>query len=488
VSAWTPNLFLDLEGREPVYLQIARALAEEIRRGRFKPGETLPGYRTLAEQLRVSRNTVMAAYRELQAQGWLTVTQRSGTAVAARLPVHEGARAAAPGPEPDGIGFDLAAPPRAAGHAAGDLLKVATGNPDPRLLPSNALAQAYRRALTLNQGAALAVDDPRGHPRLRQAIAEMLARTRGIAASSERLIVTRGSQMALFLAAQALAHPGDVVAVEALGDRGAWEAFTHAGARCLPVAVDGGGMALDALEALLATTRLRAVLVTPRRHYPTLVPLAPARRRGLLELASRHRFAVLEADLDSEFQYEGRPVAPLAADDRADVVVHVGTLSKIFSPGLRLGFVHGPAPLVAEMRAARVVFDQQGDPVLERAMAELMEDGEVQRHLNRMHPVYLRRRDALCEALRRELGEAVRVEPPAGGLALWVNVAAGVDVDSWSTRAIEQGVSFRAGRSFAFDAGPVQGLRLGFANYEEARMREVARRMRAALPGRGGTG
>jgi GntR family transcriptional regulator/MocR family aminotransferase len=424
----------------------------------------------------VSRNTVMAAYRELQAQGWVSVAERSGCRVARRLPVHAAAQAAM-APPPAGIGFDL----RGEGGAA-DLLQVATGNPDPRLLPSAALAQAYRRALTVNKGAALAVEDPQGHPRLRAALARMLASTRGIAAAPERLLVTRGSQMALFLVAQALFEPGDAVAVEALGDRGAWEAFTRAGARCLPVPVDGAGLDVEALARLAGESRLRAVLVTPHRHYPTLAPLSADRRERLLALAGHHRFAVLEVELDAEFQYEGRPVAPLAAADRVGVVVHVGTLSKIFSPGLRLGFVHGPAPLVAEMRAVRAVVDQQGDPVLERAMAELLEDGDVLRHLNRMHPLYLRRRDALCAALRRELGSAVEVAPPSGGLALWVKAAPGLDVDAWSTRATERGVSFRAGRSFAFDAGPVQGLRLGFANYDEGRMEEVARRMRAALP------
>jgi len=483
LSNWTRNLFLAPGTREPVYLQIARALIEEIRRGRFKPGDPLPGYRTLAEQLQVSRNTVMAAYRELQAQGWLTLTQRSGSAVAARLPVHDAAEA-----PPGGIGFDMRTAASTRKPAPGeDLLKVATGNPDPRLLPSAALAQAYRRALTVNRGAALAVEDPQGHPRLREALSLMLASTRGIAAVPDRLLVTRGSQMALFLLAQALFQPGDAVAVEALGDRAAWEAFARAGARCVPVPVDGEGISVDALESRLGAGPLRAVLVTPQRQYPTLAPLSAARRARLLELAERHRFAVLEVDQDSEFQFEGRPEAPLAAQDRASVVVHVGALSKIFSPGLRLGFVHGPAPLVAEMKAARAVLDRQGDPVLERAMSELMEDGEIQRHLSRMHPVYRRRRDALCAALERELGGAVTFDVPPGGLALWVRVRDGVDVDAWSTRAIERGVAFQAGRRFAFDGGPVQGVRVGFSNYEENRMEQVASRMAAALHDREGS-
>jgi GntR family transcriptional regulator/MocR family aminotransferase len=478
MSTWNFQIFLEPASREPVYLQIVRAVVEGIQRGRLVAGDPVPGIRTLAEQLDVSRNTVMAAYRELQAQGWLTLTQRSGTTVAARLPVH--AAAARPA---GGAGFDLRDATETKGPAAGaDLLQVATGNPDPRLLPSAALAQAYRRALTLNKGAALAVDDPQGHPRLRAALAAMLASTRGLATDPGRLLVTRGSQMALYLVAQALLRPGDVVAVEALGDRNAWEAFTRAGARCLPVPVDEEGLSLDALESLAASTPLRAVLVTPQRQYPTLVALSPERRARLLALAERQGIALLESDLDSEFQFEGRPVPPLAAQDRAGVVVHLGTLSKVFSPGLRLGYLHGPAALVAQVKAVRAVLDRQGDPVLERAMAELMEDGEIQRHLNRMHPVYRLRRDALCAALSRELGGAVEVTAPPGGLALWVRVRGDVDVDAWSSRAIERGVAFQAGRRFAFDAAPVQALRLGFSNYEEARIAEVARRMAAALP------
>jgi len=467
VSSWTPKLFLEKKGREPVYLQIAKALIEEIQRGRFRPGDPLPSYRTLVAQLEVSRNTVTAAYRELEAQGWIAVTRRSGVAVAPRQ---------APGAA-GSISVDLQpARPRA------DLLQVATGNPDPRLLPTAALAQAYRRALTLNQGAALAVDDPLGHPRLRVALAAMLAKTRAIAADPDRLLVIRSAQMGLFLLGQALLRPGDVVAVEALGDRGAWEAFAHAGARCLPVPVDAEGLCVDSLEALLAQHPVRAVLLSPSRHYPTLVALSPARRARLLELAARHRLAVLESEQDAEFQFDGQPLAPLASTDPSGVVVHLGVFSRIFSPGLRLGFVHGPAPLIDEMRRVRAVLDRQGDPVLERAMAELLEDGEVQRHLNRMHPIYLHRRDVLCAALEKELGPSVEVEAPSGGLALWVRTIGGLDVDAWAARAIEGGVAFQAGRRFAFDGGPVPGLRLGFAAHDEEQLNEVAKRLAAARP------
>ena len=477
LAGWIPTIFLDPKSRHPVFVQIAQALQAEIERGRLRPGDALPGYRTLAEQLGISRNTVMAAYRELQDQGWLVSTPGEGSKVAPAPPTR--AQAAAPVAE---MGFDLGTPARPEDPPApGHLLRVGSGIPDPRLLPGAALARAYRRALTLNKQSALTMEDAQGHPKLREALAAMLSATRGIAATPERILVTRGSQMAYFLAAHALVAPGDAVVVEALGHRNAWEAFARAGARCLPVAVDRDGLDVDAVEALLTQHRVRAVLVSPQRHYPTLVTLSPERRERLLSLASRHRLALLENDQDSEFQYEGHPLAPLAAADATGVVVHVGTLSKVFTPGLRLGLVHGPVPLIARMKELRLVFDRQGDLVLERAMAELMEDGELARHLNKMQLVYRRRRDVLVAALRRELGEAIQVEPPSGGLALWVEVADGIDADRLAAKALELGVAVQPGRQFSFEGRAVPGLRIGFSNYPEPELEEVARRLGAAL-------
>lgn len=457
---------------------------QEIHRGRLRPGDGLPGYRTLGERLGVSRNTVMAAYRELQAEGWVVSTPGEGSVVAPNPPTRLPGQLSSAGVVPQGItmGFDLASGRlEEAPKGSPGLLKVASGLPDPRLLPGAELARAYRRALVLNRQQNLELEDPQGHPMLRQSLARMLSESRGIAASPENILVTRGSQMALFLVGQALISAGEAVAVEALGHPGVWEAFARGGARCLPVPVDAEGMRVGALAQLAESERLRAVFVTPLRQYPTLVALAAERRARLMAMAQAHRFAVIENDQDSEFLFEGRPRAPLAAEDRAGVVVHVGTLSKIFSPNLRLGFVHGPAPLVARMRALRQALDRQGDMVLERAFAELLDDGAIHRHLNRMQQTYRTRRDVLCRALGRALGGELAFQVPEGGLALWARVAEGVDVDRWAARALEHGVAFQPGRRFAFDGGPVQALRLGFSNYPESDLEEVALRMRAAL-------
>jgi GntR family transcriptional regulator/MocR family aminotransferase len=247
--------------------------------------------------------------------------------------------------------------------------------------------------------------------------------------------------------------------------------------------LDGGGLDVEALDRLAAAsgTALRAVMVTPHRHYTTLVPLAAERRRRLLELAAARRLAVLEVDLDSEFHYDGAPARSLASEDPAGVVVHVGTLSKLFASALRLGFVVAPPPLIARLESLRAAVDRHGDPALEVAFAELMEDGELQRHLNRMRVAYRSRRDALCGALAAHLGATLEVAAPSGGLALWARLRRMVDLDGWAARALEAGVTFRPGRVFAFDGQPVPAFRMGFAAHGERELEEAVRRMAAAL-------
>jgi GntR family transcriptional regulator/MocR family aminotransferase len=204
--------------------------------------------------------------------------------------------------------------------------------------------------------------------------------------------------------------------------------------------------------------------------------MAPARRLELLELARRHRICVIEDDYDHEFHYDGRPILPLASADTAGVVVYVGSLSKILAPGLRLGFAVAPPDLVKRMAQERFLVDRQGDTVLELAIAELMEDGELRQHVRRMRGVYRKRRDAMAESLRKRLSSVLSFEVPRGGMALWAH-APGVDVGAWKRRSREQGVAFFVGSDFAFDGRSRPYLRLGFAGLNEQEIDEAIRRM-----------
>jgi GntR family transcriptional regulator/MocR family aminotransferase len=479
------NLGLAGEGGQPVFLQIARAVSDAVRVGRLRPGQRLPGSRRMAEALGVHRNTVLAAYAELTAEGWIDAAHGRGTFVSLAIPDDPPRPPARRGATPRRPGFALpaAAPPelRAAHHTRPGALVLAGGVPDLRLVARAPLWRAYRRVLSRAPSELLGYGDPRGHLRLRAALADMLAATRGLAATADDVVVTRGSQMALHLVARAIISPGDLVAVEAFGYRPAWEALRSAGARVVAVPVDGDGIDVDRLRAIALRRRLRAVYVTPHHQYPTTVAMSPARRLALLALARERGVAVIEDDYDNEFHYQGRPILPLASADTAGSVVYLGTLSKVLAPALRVGYLVAPPAVAHRITAIRAITDGQGDPVTECAVAELIEDGEIQRHARRVRGIYRARRDALAAALGRHLAGVLSFQVPPGGMALWAAARRGIDVDAWATRARAAGVIFSTGRDFTLDGRPRPFLRLGYAQRNEAEITEAVRRMAASV-------
>lgn len=476
----------------PKFLQLVDLLIREIRRGRLRPGDRLPGSRGLADSLGVHRNTVLAALSELTAQGWLQVIPCRGTFVARDLPAVRARSPAASRPSSTRVGgarlgfslpdsgpfVDLPTVER----IPRDALPLLGGLPDLRLLPAAALARAYRRVMRARGVDLLRYDDPQGDVALRSALMRMLTERRGLVGDADSLLITRGSQMALYLLSRVLLQPGDCVAVEALGYAPAWSALRLGGAELIPVPVDAAGLDVAALASLADQRPLRAIYLTPHHQYPTTAMLSPGRRMQLLTLARQKRIAILEDDYDHEFHYEGRPVLPLASSDTAGVVVYMGTLSKLLAPGLRIGFVWAPSALLDRLSALRVVIDRQGDHAVQRAVAELIEEGELERHAWRCRRVYAERRLHLATLLREHLPDALSFQSPPGGMALWARVADGLDPEAWQRAARDRGVLFQAGRRFAFDEKRLPFVRLGFACLNESEQEEAVRRLVQTVP------
>ena len=478
---WAFTLSLDRSNRQPLFLQITRAIVDDICRGRLKPGDMLPGTRTLAASLSVNRVTVLTAYDELAAEGWITTHRARGCSISPQLPL-DVAPSSRKGPFEQMPGYPLPSPPvvqRSPEHLNG-ILVLGASSPDARLLDVEPLARAYRSALRKAGGRLLRYATPEGHPRLRAAIATMLAASRAVPAAAEHVFVTRGSQMALSLIARAILRPGSAVAVEALGYRNAWQAFSAAGAELIPIPVDRSGLDVAALARVLESRSIAAVYTTPHHQFPTTVTMSAARRLQLLELARVRGFAIIEDDYDHEFHYDGRPVLPLASLDRSGVVIYVGTFSRLLVPGIRLGFIAGPPALLERLGAVRESFDMQGDSVTEAAVAELLDDGEVQRHLRRGRGVYRERRDLLVTLLREAFGTELEFAVPAGGIALWVKVH-GVDVERWARAALARRVAFQTGREFAYDGRIRPYARLGYASLDADELRTAVGHLRAAL-------
>ena len=465
-------------GASAVFVRIADAVTGDIRRGVLRAGDRLPSTRSLADELGVNRNTVVAAFDELVAQGWVTSRGSAGTFIAAALPERPVRRTTTAA---RGIATRLpyeltavAAPSSAIGPADARF-QLSAGIPDPRQFPRAVMARAYRRALRApSANTTLGYCDPFGSSRLRSAIATMLRTERAIPAAPENILITRGSQMGVDLVARALIRPGDTVAVEELGYQPAWRAFEASGARLAPIALDEAGLVVERFGKL----RPRCVYATPHHQYPTTVLMSPARRFALLERARRDRFAIFEDDYDHEFHFAGRPVAPLASTDLDGNVIYAGTLSKTLAPGLRLGFLAAPVAAIATLGAIRASIDRHGDHVLETAVAELLEEGELQRHAHKMRRIYAARRDAFADQLTHQLGGVLSFELPAGGITLWARVADGIDIPRWQQRALARGVAFTSAQAFALDRQPRPFIRLAFARYTESELNEAVRVLR----------
>ena len=199
----------------------------------------------------------------------------------------------------------------------------------------------------------------------------------------------------------------------------------------------------------------------------------------LLELAQRYRMAVLEDDYDFEYQYDGRALLPLASGDPTGQVIYMGSLSKLIAPGVRLGFLVAPKSLVDRLTRVRLRMDWQGDRVLEWAVADLFRDGDMARHVRKVHKLYEERRDHLVGCLRSELGSALDFDVPTGGLALWVRAMPGFDLEAWALRCKAQGLVIRPGSYFSYDQKSIGCTRLGFSQFEPRQLEDAVRRMRA---------
>lgn len=472
-----PTIELRRDGRQPIFLDLATSIVGEITRGRLKPGDALPGTRALATSLKIHRNTVDAAFHELIMQGWLVAEPSRGTFVARDLPETHVAPQRPRVREPD-LGIAPARTP--------PVLRISDGTPDPRLMPHAELARAFRRALSAS---AFLSDpnygDPRGVLSLRNALAEHLGAERGITANSGDLLVTRGSQMGLFLAASAIIEPGDAIAVEDPGYPLAWAAFRAAGAKVVGVPVDAGGIDVDYLAHLAEREPgLKAVYVTPHHQYPTTVTLGVGRRLKLLDIARRHSLTIVEDDYDHEYRFDGRPVLPLAARVGPDQsIVYVGSLSKLLAPAVRVGYVVARPDLLMRMSDRREAIDRQGDLPLEQALATLIEDGDLRRHARKARRIYEERRDLLAQEITAQLGDDVVFAKPAGGLAIWLRLRPGLSAETWAGNAARAGLVVASGVQFALDTAHARdAFRIGYASLDGSAAKRVVELLAKSRP------
>ncbi|HEX9082155.1 MAG TPA: PLP-dependent aminotransferase family protein [Holophagaceae bacterium] len=454
-------------GQGPLYLQVARSIQEAIESRRIAAGMALPGVRDLAERLGVTVNTVLAALRELQAQNWVESRERVGFFVASTLPTPRAPDPLGPGTGST-VGFELPAHVEPISSVAHAVLDLTDGLPDARLAPAQALGRAYQRALKLRGPELLGASDPKGHPRLREALASLLRTQRALRADPDQLLVLGSTILAVNLVAQAFLGPeGGTVAVETPGNPAIWQALRQTSrAELRPIQVDEGGARVKDLEALVRTSEspVRLLVLTPQSHFPTGARLADPRRPAILELARRHRIPILELDAEYDFLLDQSPAPRALAVDAPEQVVYVGDLARLLAPGVRAAYLVAPKPLLPVLANARRHLDWQGDPLQEWALSELLLDGEILRQMLRVRKAARERRDAVEDALRHALDGRLAVR--SGGTALWLQgVGAFEDPErfaTWIRGCQSRGLKLRPGSYYQLNPQPLAGTRMGF--------------------------
>jgi DNA-binding transcriptional MocR family regulator len=456
------------EGEGPVYRRLARALEEAIDRGELEPGSRLPAERVLAAALAVSRTTVVSAYEELRAGERVESRRGSGTRVRGTLSRGPGLRLRE---DPSGS-FRRHPVYRSLVDGSGDTIEFLGAHlPAPEMLPRELSRVDERLLQDLARGPGYL---PMGLPALRQAIARHLTGW-GVPTAEEQVMVTHGAQQAIGLAGALFLERGDTVVVEDPTYLGSIDIFTGLGARLAAVPVGGDAAWLAGLKGLVARTAPRLLYLMPTFHNPTGAVMPEACRRALARFAREARVPILEDNTLADLSLSGKPPAPIAAFDSAAPVLTVGSLSKLFWGGLRIGWIRGSEELLSRITRLKIMADLGGSLVGQLGAVRLLSEAERVKQARRRE--MRERLDRLTKLLARSL-PSWTWETPAGGLSLWVKLPQG-DANAFAQVALRHGVAVVPGTLASPQGGCADRLRIPFV-LEAAPMKEGVERLARA--------
>ena len=475
-------------GEGPLSRQLYGAIRAAILEGRLGAGERLPASRVLAADLGISRNTALAAIDQLVSEGYLETRRGSGCTVArhlpdarpAQLPARDVASPAAP--RLSKRGRSLAETPRAySGQGAWHPCFV-PGLPDSSDFPFALWARLLARSWRHPDASLIEGGDPGGHPGLRRAIADYLRQARGLRCDAEQVMVVSGIRQAVDLTCRLLLDPGDAVWLENPCYPGIRAAIAAAAARIADIPVDDEGIVVA--RGIAAAPRARLACVTPSHQYPLGVALSLQRRLQLLAWARKAKSWVLEDDYDSEFRYQGRPLATLQSLDGEGRVIYVGSLSKVLFPSLRIAYLVAPPSLVDAFRKARTVIDEHPPMTPQPALAAFFAEGHLAAHIRRQRKRYAERQARLLELAGRHLAGKLELAPDTAGLHLVARPTGGLRhlADTEIARRLgAAGIVAPALSRYYVGRKREAGLLLGYAAVPDDRIEPALKRMAEVL-------
>ena len=457
---WPLEIQLDKKSNTALYLQIADAIINAIKSGKLSSGNALPGSRQLAVLLHVNRNTVIEALDVLTAEGWLITMDRKGTFVADVLPE-------------SGLEKKQQQKANTTEEEIKPHLVFDDGLPDSRLAPMTDLARAYREIFNRkSRWQIMGYSNEFGNTEFRKAIAQMLNFKRGMNISLDQICITRGSQMAMYLAAHSLFSKGDFVMIENPGYQPAWKAFENAGAALLPVSITPDGLNLDEVEEYLKKyNTIKAIYVTPHHQFPTTVTMSLKKRLKLIELSNKYGFTIIEDDYDHEFHFGQRPILPISSYETAQNFIYIGTLSKIVAPALRIGYLVSTPERIEKVGEHRKIIDVQGDNIMEEAVLHLINEGIIKRHLKKTNLIYKAKRDYFESLCKQHLKDKITFTKPEGGLAFWIVPNDTIDLPFVCQQLLAKGIKIMNPENFSC-TNSASGFRLGYASLTEQQMEQ----------------
>ena len=467
---------LEADGSLTLQQQLYQRLRQAILNGQLAAGTRLPATRQLAAELQVSRNTVIAVWSQLQAEGFI-LSDRQGSRVSRLAHTPLPAQAS-----DDSTDWPVSA--RAAGlHSLHRLSSQELAlRPSTPALAHFPLAQ-WRRALnqTAQQAQLLGYGDPLGELALREALAQHLALARGVRCAPQLIVITEGAQQALTLCVALLTNRGDTGWVEEPGYRGAKAAMRLGDLQIEPIAVDAQGLAPTAQDWQQRPPRL--IYTTPTHQYPTGAIMSAARRLALLAAAQRHQAWIIEDDYDSDFRYSGEPIAAMQGMAQPTPVIYIGSFSKTLFPALRIGYMVLPAPLLPRLRPALHELLRGGNRPEQQALALFLRSGDFNRHLSKMRRLYRQRQATLRAALQETFGAGVPLLGGECGMHLVLPLADTVDDVALTAQLFRHGYAPGALSGFYLGEQKQQGLVLGYGNTSTSQIMAGVAQLARLLPG-----
>jgi len=478
VKAWISD---PANGSLPLHERIQRAIRTLILEGTLSHGKALPASRALATSLNVSRDTVEAAYSSLHAEGFIERQTGRGSFVSSsarflkpRIRQHP--------PTAETRKAKLSARGKVIYESGGirefsSPRPLAPGIPETRLFPIPTWERLQRQVLKEYQHKILEQSPPQGMERLRRAIAEYVNLERGTRASAEQVIVLTSSQQALALCSHVLLDNGESIVIEDPTYQGAHKAFKAAGLHPVPVPLDEKGISVGALNSL--TEPARAIYLTPSHQYPTGVTLSLDRRLAVIDWANRHAAWIIEDDYDSEFHYEGKPMACLQGLDAYNRTIYIGTFTKSLFPGLRIAYMIVPSELTEPFTMARTLMDGHTASITQLTLAKFLEGGHFGAYIRKMRNVYVARRDKLASLMDEYLSDYVVYATPAGGMQMPCHLRHGLSEKDIAAAARRADIDI-LGLTGLYAGSPVStGFLMGFAAYTEREIEDAVKKLAA---------